>query len=379
MDRRTCLLAIAGLPLAGCDLGTATRLLRDPKSAAEAKVAAYISQPDQLITDLKFIKQQLDKLKGFARDIWGREDAETPGAKRYVKYTEAFRNRVIVDFQQNTLTVETIDGRDPWGSLEQALIIALLTPDDPESVDLFSAKPVALGGRPYLYELILDDQGRPITNRKQATGFARDRVVRLIKERRLANGKKVYFLSLPLERRTPVIQARKFEDPVTRNSRRFGIEAALILAVIEVESAFNPFAVSSAPAFGLMQLVPSTGGRDAMRFVYKQDRDPTPNELFRKDFNIELGTAYLHMLDRRYLKDIRDPLTRIYAVIAAYNGGAGNVFRIFGGNPKKSMASINRLSPAELYSTITQRHSSAETRRYLEKVVKAWRRYQRST
>ncbi|MGB1109276.1 MAG: murein transglycosylase domain-containing protein [Gammaproteobacteria bacterium] len=380
MDRRLFLLST--LLAAGCDPSRGLRALRDPRAAAEAELAAYLSNPEKIERDAKALKARLDQLftslRGFARDQWGEEDTETAGTKRYVKYTEEYRTRIIVDFENNLLRVETIDQARPYAALESALVIALLTPDDPASVDLFSAKPITLGGKPYLFDLIHDDRGQPISRQSQAERFANRRVVRDIELSKLKNDRTVYHVTLPLRPKVREVQARKFEDIVMDNSRRFGIDPALILAVIEVESAFNPFAVSHAPAFGLMQLVPSTGGRDAMRFVYKQDRDPTPNELFRVERNIELGTAYLHMLGEQYLKDISNPLSRTYAVIAAYNGGAGNLFKMFGGKPGAAMRAMNRLKPQQLYRRINTHHGAAETRNYIRKVVTAWRRYQKA-
>ncbi len=45
--------------------------------------------------------------------------------------------------------------------------------------------------------------------------------------------------------------------------------------------------------------------------------------------NIDTGTAYLAMLNNVYLGGIDNPTSRRYAVITAYNGGAGSVLRVF--------------------------------------------------
>jgi membrane-bound lytic murein transglycosylase C len=60
----------------------------------------------------------------------------------------------------------------------------------------------------------------------------------------------------------------------------------LIYAIIKIESSFNPYAVSSAPAYGMMQLVPSSGGREAYRKAKGEDKMPDKEYLFNADNNI---------------------------------------------------------------------------------------------
>jgi membrane-bound lytic murein transglycosylase C len=60
-------------------------------------------------------------------------------------------------------------------------------------------------------------------------------------------------------------------------------------------------------------------------------------------------------------------------MIAAYNGGAGGVLRLFSADRKKAVDVINRLGPAAVYRKLRDRFPSAETRRYLVKVLDARR------
>ena len=107
------------------------------------------------------------------------------------------------------------------------------------------------------------------------------------------------------------------------------VSPALVLAVIGVESAGNPTAVSSAGAQGLMQLIPDT----ASRFGVTDSTDPAQN--------IKGGVAYLNWLSKEFN---RDPLM----ILAAYNAGEGAV-RANDGIPPY-----------------------AETRDYVPKVLAAW-------
>ena len=88
---------------------------------------------------------------------------------------------------------------------------------------------------------------------------------------------------------------------------QFGLEPALIHAVISAESAFNPTAVSHAGAQGLMQLMPAT----AKRFGVTDPFDPIAN--------IRGGA--------RYLRWLLDQFQRLDLALAGYNAGENAVIR----------------------------------------------------
>jgi soluble lytic murein transglycosylase-like protein len=97
---------------------------------------------------------------------------------------------------------------------------------------------------------------------------------------------------------------------------RHSVNPQLVAAVIHVESAFNPRAVSRKGACGLMQLLPDT----ARRFGVKKKKD-----LFDPSKNLEAGVKYLKWLTQRFGGDVEK-------ILAAYNAGEGAVDR-FGGIP----------------------------------------------
>ena len=170
--------------------------------------------------------------------------------------------------------------------------------------------------------------------------------------------------------------AALYKDYVKEYSQKFQIEEPLIYAVMEQESRFNPKAKSHIPAYGLMQLVPRSGGLDAYRYVYKRDQVPTSSYLYVPHQNIELGTAYLRVLMNQF-KNVTDPNCRRLCVIASYNTGAGNVSRAFTGNTniKKAIPLINNYSYDELYKHLSTRLSTSEARNYVTGVSKRREKY----
>ena len=95
---------------------------------------------------------------------------------------------------------------------------------------------------------------------------------------------------------------RAYAEIIAEAAKRYRVDAALIKSVMQAESAFNPFAVSSAGAMGLMQLMPAVAAE------HGANRPFDPRE------NIMAGTHYLRQLLDSHHGNV--PLT-----LASYNAG----------------------------------------------------------
>lgn len=127
-----------------------------------------------------------------------------------------------------------------------------------------------------------------------------------------------------------------FNREITEHAKQFQIDPALVHAVITVESAHNPRAVSPKGATGLMQLMPET----AERFGVRDRTDPSDN--------IRGGTAYL-----RFLVDFFEG--NLPLAVAGYNAGEHAV-----------LVHGRRIPPY------------AETQAYVPKVLEMYRRLRSS-
>ncbi|MEQ6279034.1 membrane-bound lytic murein transglycosylase MltC [Kluyvera cryocrescens] len=309
-------------------------------------------------------------------NIWGFNEVLIAGPKDYVKYTDGYQTRSHINFDDGTITVETIAGTEPAARLRQAIITTLLMGDDPGSVDLYSdADDIQISKEPFLYGQVVDNNGEAIRWQWRAERFA-DYLLQTRMKKRSSGLHIIYSVTINLVPNHLDKRAHKYLGMVRQASRKYGIDESLILAIMQTESSFNPYAVSRSDAMGLMQVVQHTAGKDVFR---SQGKSGTPSRSFLFDpaSNIDTGTAYLAILNNIYLGGIDNPTSRRYAVITAYNGGAGSVLRVFSNDKVKAANIINSMAPGDVYQTLTTRHPSAESRRYLYKVNSAQKGYRR--
>ncbi|WP_199438700.1 murein transglycosylase domain-containing protein [Vibrio owensii] len=300
--------------------------------------------------------------------IWGESIQNNPSV--FVKYTNGYRNRVMIDFGNKKITVSTVNSVDPVAHLQKAITTILLAPLSPEKVDIYSDRDIELGGQPFLLGRVKDSDGKDIKWQWRAKKYAQS-LTNTALEVEQVKFRKAYSVSFRFDGQQEINAPYKYKSIVKSASEKYGIPEDLIYGIIKTESSFNPFAVSHAGAFGLMQVVPRTAGADVFRLIKGKSGKPTRKQLFDPAFNIDIGTAYLTILRDRYLKGISDPVSLEYGMISAYNGGAGGVFRAFGTRkPKEAKAKINSMSPAEVFDQLKNKHPFAEARGYIVKVSK---------
>ncbi|MFD2178737.1 membrane-bound lytic murein transglycosylase MltC [Veronia pacifica] len=364
--------------LAGCSRASVERFWGVNYEVSNRFAKNLAPLPGQFEKDVRALDSLIRSFTGDIEVRWGKDEVYVAGKRDYVKYTDNYLSRARIDFSKGVITVETVAKTDPKKHLETAIVTTLLTPNDPSSVDLYSAADVAIEGRPFLEGQVLDQDGKAIAWQWRAQRFADYLVAKKLKKKALGI-QKIFYVEIPMVGDHAEKRSYQYASIVKQASRRYGISESLIYAIIKTESSFNPYAVSWANAYGLMQVVPKTAGKDVFKLVKKRGGQPTPEYLFDPANNIDMGTAYFYLLKNRYLKDVRNPLSLHYSMISAYNGGAGNVLNTFDRRSRtKAMTDLNRLKPNQVFWALTNKHPSAESRRYLQKVTKFQKSFEKS-
>ncbi len=144
-----------------------------------------------------------------------------------------------------------------------------------------------------------------------------------------------------------------YKNSIERYATEYGVDPCLIAAVIKNESKFSAQARSNRGAIGLMQLMPET----AIWIAGQQKKDGFQvSELNDPDSNIKMGVWYIASLQKEF--DNNEVL-----VLAAYNGGRGNV--------KNWMLQYGWT----MQFTDINQIPYPETRRYAERVLSSKQRY----
>jgi membrane-bound lytic murein transglycosylase C len=276
----------------------------------------------------KTAEDEWDALAGGTRQEWSdlRKHAEhnwnafvQSSQKEWVDYDYAMETRSRVDFENGRIEIETVLPDDKTATIEKA------------------EKKILAGTQNVLAKTITSDQavlknqiqtknGQLVTTENVAIFFSKEVLPRITKDSKPyitkdGSRKTRYAVSIDMVPEHIDIRARQYLPVVVANANRFDLDPRLVMAIIHTESYFNPLAISSSGAVGLMQIIPKHAGREAYRYLYGQDWTIRADYLYSPGINIELGTAYLYLLMNRYFAHVNDPVKRRFISICAYNWG----------------------------------------------------------
>ncbi len=300
----------------------------------------------------------------------GKADISTQ--KKFVQYSKDLNSKKVIDYQKKNISLEVIAKNPQEAKKKIEKMFNNLLKEDVKTAykkDLLEKKITKK----------LKKKRKPITsNRKLIADIIsaqeKSAMKKRLKKQNLIivkhKGKFIYKANVKMPPNSMIRKAKTFKKDVIKNANKQQIPAELIYAIIHSESSFNPMARSHIPAFGLMQIVPRSAGIDSYQYLYNKKRVLSSGYLYNASKNITIGSGYLHVLYFRYLKKIKNPQSRLYCAIAAYNTGAGNVAKTFIGNTNINRASttINKLTPQQVYNKLISNLPYHETRKYLKKV-----------
>ncbi len=312
--------------------------------------------------------------------------------KKWVSYTKDMKTRTDVDFSKNSITIETISFSKELAkqklqmALERVITVDTKTVQERDPLEQKLAKikkPKAMvdakvEAEPILSTVIFENRA----TKKDLNAYVEKYVVYdniKIKNSTKVKHAKIYSLNITLPEDTMIKRSKIYYSEVKKHAKKQKLPIALIFAIIHTESSFNPRARSHAPAYGLMQIVPSTAGVDSYQYLYKKKRLVSGTYLYNSSNNIKMGSAYLHILYYKYLKDIKNKNSRLYCTIAAYNAGAGNIAWAFTKthDMRKATPIINTKSSKEVYNRLLSDLKDDEPKHYLKRVTKRMGAYYR--
>ncbi len=223
----------------------------------------------------------------------------TPGSGATVTQTtnganplEIAHNHLRVDPGLRRLADLKIVGLNDWASREAK-----------ELMDRYADSPLEL----YFVALTLSEQGEYYYSVSAAK-----RLLELYQQKNPAGGLRQ--LPLLLQK---LIYPLPYQPIILEQSRRQGFDPLLMVSLMRQESVFDPDATSSVGAIGLTQVMPDTGKGIATSLDKPNFQK---DDLYHPYTALEFGAFYL----AGRLKDFNG---NAYQALAAYNGGAGNVYR----------------------------------------------------
>ena len=239
--------------------------------------------------------------------------------KKWVNYSRDHKAKVALDNDKGVITIEFV--ADEKSKSERMREAKALVKELSKEVNPFSSMPTLTENVP-LAKIRLEDA------KVRASGGNA--------------GEKVYSLTIPMNEDRQENNEVQIAESVRDMTEKYNVSYDLAMAIIKAESNFNVGARTRKGAldirdpelyennpWGLMQVVPRRSGREGLKRAKGKDRLPTTDELLAPKLNLEIGVAYLSVLQDHYFSGIKDEKSRELVMIAAYRDGTEKVYARF--------------------------------------------------
>ncbi len=328
-----------------------------------------------------YAKKQEEDFRKFKERIafkWGKENVKTSGQYNWVDYSANDETRTNVDFEKGEAEIEILIPKEKAKNPEEVKKrinkgLQQLASAKGDINDFEQQDNKAVENDPIMNGLVQMENGKFLMASNAAEFSGELMQSGNVQKKNISTDSTEWVqVSIKFPLAPDYLQKRilKYYGLAQEFAQKNNVALEHVLAVIHTESCFNPKARSHVPAYGLMQIVPSSAGKDAFKYLYKKDSLLTAEYLYVPKNNLELGVAYLRLLMRREFRNVSDDRSRLLCASAAYNTGAGNVSRAITGKKRVSDAidDINAYTYEELYDYLCKNLPYEETRKYIRKI-----------
>lgn len=349
------------------------------KKAKQNEYSSFLMKSQDDYDD--YVKKEQEAYNNFIKERekqWGKGNVKESSQKDWVEYSKDGKSRSIVDFESGEATIELIqeEGKQVDNKvIEEQLKLLLTNKGTTKDYDSEIEKAQPLQDKPVLENQVKTPSGELVTE-KNIDKSVKEIVKNIKPEVKTIKGtdnkeRQVISIKFELVPDHIRVDAEKYKKEVEKYCNKWGVDPALVYAIMQTESSFNPKAKSHVPAYGLMQIVPKTAGADCAKSLNKPFKIPTSNYLFVPENNIEMGVHYLYLKKNEFSK-VTDKNSQTLCVIASYNTGAGNVAKALSGDTKigKAIPKINDMSYDELFIYF-EKNLLPETQKYIRSVTES--------
>ena len=241
------------------------------KACSEAEYQLF--KAEQACEFEAYVAQAQAEFNEYKKEIGALWDNPTFSSKSsWVSYSPDMKVKREVDFEKNVVRVTTLEGdTTPIEELKKKIIDTTeLSVAEAQKADPFvgkvieAAQPEKLSPEPLLPVAATKEEKA----KEEKELLAKSKVTKSTDSR----GNKVVTVEAPFPKSWLSRKEQRFIDPVNDNANKFKLHPAFILSIIRTESAFDPTAVSHIPAFGLMQVVPTSAGLDATNYLFGEQQ-----------------------------------------------------------------------------------------------------------
>jgi len=336
------------------------------KASEQEEFEKYLRQQNEEFAS--YLDEQERDFKKFKADImqkWGEFVGSTQ--KEWVMYDNDKSSRSHVDFEKGTVTIDIllpVEEKEPVKVAEKKI---------KKQLEQTLSKEWPTKKNP-LANQILVEKKQPLS-KENMEKFVQKELKQSIKITKLPPTKdkvkkqkvSVSFQLVPDHLK---IRAEQYKPNVLKYTSKRNIDPSIVFGMIHTESCFNPMARSHIPAYGLMQIVPASGGIDAYQFVFNERKKPSPKLLYQPDFNIRLGVAYIDKIKNVYFKSVENETSAYLMTVAAYNTGIGNVSKAFTGKTSIAPATkiANTMTPKQVHRQLLDHLTYDEPKHYIQRV-----------